>query len=342
MVIPTHERPALLRRLLAYYRDASFAYPLIIADSSTPPVMQENRRTVDALAGALVITHLPFAPSTEIFNKIIHTLKTTNSPYVALCSDDDFIAARAPERCITFLDTHSSYIAVQGKTFVGRVKGGRLSIVPIVQRPIEEGDALTRLRMHLAHYSATFYATHRREILCANVERLAQYRTDNTRFEELALSSLNSIAGRIGVINSLYLVRQSSSHRNDSGSKFTRGWKHIVTSPSYSENRMKFVNLLTKTLITEEKNRTYARETVQKFFDQYIALQTQPDLRRNRGWLWERATAAALLPSAPSLPRRVLQHLAGLVFRVSKPVRTMREEFKPIERLLMEYPDGIV
>jgi len=339
IVIPTYNRSALLHRLLTYYSQESFPHPIIVADSSKPDSSQKNRKTVEKLSSKLRVRYIHFEPSTEIFVKITQAIKEVGSTYVNLCADDDFIVANSLARAIHFLDTHPDYVAVGGRSVVGYIREEKLSIAPVEQRPITEDAGLNRLRQCFVRPSTTIYTAHRTKILRKNLDRLARCRTDNTRFEELAFSSLDAIEGKVGVMESLYAVRQSSGHRPDSGAKETKGWKHVASSPTFEKNKEIFIALLHEAAI--ESKVDINKDAIEKWFTEYLH-KAIASKKGRRSTYWERAVAAALLPSAPTATRKKLQCVLHVALMADSRIRTMQKEFAPIAQLLKKYPDGIL
>lgn len=105
IVIPTQDRPFLVRRSIAYYRPLGI--PIVIADSSSRAMPVENSADVRYL-------HLP---GMTFARKVHHALAGVKSPYACLCADDDFLALGGLEEGVRFLDSHQDYASVGG-TFI--------------------------------------------------------------------------------------------------------------------------------------------------------------------------------------------------------------------------------
>lgn len=335
LIIPTHNRPELLKRLLMYYTRSAFPYAILIADSSEEKAQERNRITIAGFS-ELHIQHVPFPPATEIYDKITQAVSEIGSSYVGLCSDDDYLASKAPDRAMSFLQNHPSYSAVTGASFSGRVDHGRLFITPIHQRPSTKDSALERLKEQLIRPTSTFYAIRKRDTLGAHLNRIRRFRTDNTRFEELMLVSLDVMVGQVGVLESLHMVRQSSGARADSGSRQTKGWGHVISTLTFPANREKFF-----LLVKEASQDVRIAQEIEGLFGQYIQVQTAPHTRSTQATTLERVRAAALLPSAPTSWRRGMQYVIGVLLSLDPAVRRMKAEFQPIAHLTALYPDGI-
>lgn len=338
LLIPTHQRAALLRRLLAYYERTSFPYDIVVADSSLKEIAEENERTCEHFS-SLRLRYLSFDPKTEIFDKITETLAIIDSPYIALCSDDDFLATAASERAVLFLQEHADYAAVSGRSLSCTVtKYGTLQIVPHPQRSIIGKNSFERLEEYFKEPISLIYAVYRRPLFLQILTQIKKYRTDNTRFEELGFSLLTSVAGNVGLLESLHLIRQSSKHRDDSGSRQTKGWLHVAKSPAFEKNREKFM-LLATTAVTDASN-YLVKNHVDRWFSAYVKKETGVKTG-TRATVWERAVAAALLPSAPTPLRQGIQRGIGILLSFDPRIQRMRQEFNEPSLLLAQYPDGM-
>jgi len=338
LLVPTRGRATLLRRLLAYYESEKFPHPIIIADSSAPPILEENRDTVSRCR-TINIEHRAFDPSTEIFEKIMSALTTVGTSHVGLCADDDFVAASSIRQSLAFLEKHPRYSAVEGRSFMAEPGRERLHLSAYPQREVKGATAKTRIESYFENPTSNFYAIYRTGVFKDILARISRYRTDNTRFEELAVSSLGAIRGNVGVLPTLYMVRQSSRDRTDSGSQQTGGWRTIAEAPSFTKDRGRFIDMLTEALCEHGMEQVPARNLIIRCFDDYLAqaLGTRESPRRLS--LKERVIAATLSPaSGTSLVRKIG---AIALMHISPRLRALRAECTPIITLIEEYPNGI-
>ena len=338
LLIPTFNRAALLRRLLSYYTAAQFPHPIIVADSSVDDIRDENRDTISRCAG-LHITHRTYESSTETFHKITDALRSIESDAIGLCADDDFLCAEAPARALRLLAQNPEYASVQGRSFIADSTRGSLTLSAFPQRGVYAKSATLRLRLYFHNPTANFYAIHRTRVLKTAFTRLARFRTDNSRFEELAVSTLGAIEGDVAVLNALHYVRQSSKNRADSGSRLTGGWKHISESASFAKNREIFIQILAEALVERGIDKETAFECAAQCFDMYVQEKLDGNNVRDPRSMQERAIALMLLPAQGRMPaaRRILAFL----MRSYPPLRSIYREYSPIAQLISQYPDGI-
>ncbi|HEY4520788.1 MAG TPA: TIGR00180 family glycosyltransferase [Candidatus Paceibacterota bacterium] len=338
LLIPTYGRPALLRRLLTYYAEAHFPDRIIVADSSTRDITDENRDTTSGYP-ELHIIHRTFDPSIEIYQKMTEVLRSIDSDAIGLCSDDDFIAAAAPARAVRFLGQHEDYIAVQGRSFIADTSRIRIPLSAFPQRPVRSNTATDRLQSYFQDPTANFYAIYRTTVFRHTLDRIMRFRTDNTRFEELAFSCLGAIEGNIMVLNALHLVRQSSRNRVDSGSKQTGGWPHVVRSTSFPKNKQLFMEMLSEALVEHGTEKSAARRLIVDHFESYLEEKLHPSYAREPRSIQERAIAMMLSPNQGRLP--LLRRGVAAITRGSPKMRALSKEYAPVAQLISQYPDGI-
>lgn len=103
VIIPAHNRPERLKRLLDYY--AGTGIRIIVPDSS------DNRYTGSIDSSTTVYIH---RPRLHFLHKIKEILPIISTPYVLYCADDDFAVPEAIEEIAGFLDANPDYSVAQG------------------------------------------------------------------------------------------------------------------------------------------------------------------------------------------------------------------------------------
>ncbi len=103
IVIPAHNRPNHLRRLLHYYEKVNVK--ILVTDSSkiSFPYLDEFPW----------LNYYHF-PNEQFLRKIKNILEYINTKYVVYCADDDFIVPQGIEKVIHFLERHPDYNSGQG------------------------------------------------------------------------------------------------------------------------------------------------------------------------------------------------------------------------------------
>ncbi len=161
VIIPAHNRPERLRRLLDYY--GGTALQLLVPDSSDRPFPD-----ADAYPS---VTYL-HRPRLHFLLKIREVLPLIKTPYVLYCADDDFTVPAAIGQVIDFLDAHPDYSVAQGHylTFTPG-KWGKVAFMPRYIRHLDKRVTADTPRERLLQerdmYASLLYAVTRTEVFRA-------------------------------------------------------------------------------------------------------------------------------------------------------------------------------
>lgn len=116
VIIPAHNRPRRLQRLLDYY--AGTGVRLLVPDSSDKP-----------FAGRIdpdTTTYL-HRPRMHFFRKLRDVLPLITTDYVLYCADDDFAVPEAIRHITDFLDAHPDHAIAQGHYLTFTPEPGRIT-----------------------------------------------------------------------------------------------------------------------------------------------------------------------------------------------------------------------
>lgn len=158
VIVPAHNRPGRLRRLLDYYRATGAR--ILVPDSSDAPFDFDPRRWPHA-----VYIH---RPRLHFLLKIREVLPMISTPYTVYCADDDFAVPSGLAACARFLDEHPAYSCAQGHylTFTPRPDGSVRFSPRYIRGFLSRVDAPTplgRLRGQQGIYAPLLYALVRTE-----------------------------------------------------------------------------------------------------------------------------------------------------------------------------------
>ena len=103
VIIPAHNRPERLRRLLDYYSRTDIK--VLVPDSSDHPFADAEKYPD--------ITYL-HRPKLHFLLKLKEVLPMISTPYVLYCADDDFAVPSGIAQMTAFLDEHPDYSTAQG------------------------------------------------------------------------------------------------------------------------------------------------------------------------------------------------------------------------------------
>ncbi len=114
MIVPTFNRPQYIRRFFQYYSARQCPYSIIIADSSSEPSASANYDIISSHQSSLNIQYQKYDSSLVPIQKLAKVVENTESKYVVLCSDDDFIIQKALDQCLAFLEQNPDYSLAHG------------------------------------------------------------------------------------------------------------------------------------------------------------------------------------------------------------------------------------
>lgn len=209
IVIPTHDRPGFLERVLAYYEPLDFG-DVVVADSSDEDTVRHNATLCERVDRP--IEHTQYDESISLISKIADVLQTVETEYVLLCADDDFVTPTGVRRAVEFLADNPDFSAAHGHfiSFEATLDDGAVSFdwepLYLHARSRTQRRARQRLYEHFAGYFTTFYSVHRTTALRNGFECAAES-TDDVRFGELLPSMLTMIDGKFKYLDVFYGAR---------------------------------------------------------------------------------------------------------------------------------------
>ena len=152
ILIPAHNRPERLSRLIGYYRGTGAK--LLIPDSS------DIKFTGDIDDDNIIYRHYP---RTHMLVKVRDVLDLIATPYVVYCADDDFAVPEGLAAAARFLDANPDFCIAQGHylTFTPN-RDGSVEFTPRYIRNfdcrIDSGYPLDRLSAEKGMYASLLYA----------------------------------------------------------------------------------------------------------------------------------------------------------------------------------------
>lgn len=156
VIIPAHNRPERLRRLLSYYSRTNIE--IIVPDSSVEPFP-----TPESYPN---ITYL-HQPNRHFLLKINEILPLIQTPFVLYCADDDFAVPKAVETCVSFLDRHADYQSAQGHFLTFEKHEGGVEFTPRYIRNFDKKivaeSGTERLKQYTHLYASMLYSVTRTE-----------------------------------------------------------------------------------------------------------------------------------------------------------------------------------
>lgn len=244
VIIPAHNRPERLRRLLEYY--AGTGIQILIPDSS------DNKYTGEIDPSTTVYIH---RPRMHFLLKIKEVLPLIKTPYVLYCADDDFTVPEAIAQMARFLDEHDDYSVAQGHYLTFTPDGDKIQYLPRYIRNfdsrIDGATAVERLNSQCGIYASLLYAVVRAD----SFRRIYSHCFDadnNLRFRNLFLAEeffqhAMLIEGKYATLPCFYSARERIK---GSATSTTVPSSVIKTRPEHAAEFQGYITALS-TLLTD-------------------------------------------------------------------------------------------
>lgn len=293
IIIPTHNRPRYLKRILDYYDLSGKASQIIIGDSSSDENKSRNSEITSGFTDLEITCYRDFSSDMLAYSKIAEVLIKVKTKYSVLCADDDFVTPSGIKKAVEFLETNHDYTSAHGNYIGYTVKEVKGSQREFIWRPIYPFISIThdnpteRLFAHLENYYPTFYAVHRTDILRrAYTENLEA--TDDYRFGELFLSLYGLIHGKMKKVDGLYNAREfletstgattskMTDYKKDGDfearyTKFRDCLAHVLTEQSACslENSQEIIDMGMQSYLNARQGSSRTRSRLGKTFEKF-------------------------------------------------------------------------
>jgi glycosyltransferase domain-containing protein len=248
VLIPTYNRENKLINLIDYYKIYNFPFKIIILDSSSTDLSFFSSEKLKEYAN---ITYIKYDKEIFLTNKIHEGLKLVKTKYVVLNADDDYLVPESVIKSVNFLMNNSEFSFCQGLYISFKeIKKETLEWrkVYLNMCTIDFQKPSDRLLYFLPNYFTIFYGVYRTELLLSNFYSTIKY-TDDLRFFELLPAMLTAIAGKIKIIDDLYIALEESPNSTGANVENMIDFKR---NGSFDEKYNKFSEILINELIIHE------------------------------------------------------------------------------------------
>ena len=246
VIIPAHNRPKRLRRLLDYYSRTDIK--VLVPDSSDHPFADAEKYPD--------ITYL-HRPKLHFLLKLKEVLPMISTPYVLYCADDDFAVPSGIAQMTAFLDEHPDYSTAQGHYLTFTPRKGKISFYPRYIRYFDKqvtGETpRERLLQEKNMYASLLYsvirtrAFQRMYAACFNPDGSLRFR--NLFLAEEFFNHAALIFGKYATLPYFYSARE---HITGSAAETTVPVSVIKTSHKYREEYQGFLLALSELLAARE------------------------------------------------------------------------------------------
>lgn len=239
VIIPAHNRPERLRRLLEYYGNCGVK--LLVPDSSTLAFPHAH------LFPDVTYIH---RPGLHFLLKIQEVIPMISTPYVLYVADDDFTVPEAIAQMADFLDSHPSHVCAQGHylTFTPHANG-KIDFFPRYIRHfdkcVEHDSARQRLTNEVAMYASLLYGVIRTSTF-SHMYRYCFDASGSLRFRNLFLAEefFNHAALILGKYATLPVFYSARERIAGSATDTTVPASVIKTAPEYAAEFQGYVTAL--------------------------------------------------------------------------------------------------
>ena len=142
--------------------DAGFR--ILVLDSSEPAAQQANRETV--AASRLKIRYESFETTMSPWEKFHRGSELVDTPYCALCADDDIVMPSSLDRIVSHLEANPDCSVAHGWYFTF-YNNAHIGVTSSVYRgaSLDQDDAIERLLALFKNYEAVTYGVYRTSVM---------------------------------------------------------------------------------------------------------------------------------------------------------------------------------
>ena len=215
ILMPTKDRPAFVERALRWYELVGTTQVIRIVDGSDRAGAEANAAACLKFRDTLRVEHLVCGPQTSIWERIMFGLEHTDTPYVAMTADDDFLVPDGMRRAVDDLHAMPSASAAVGlvlrRDVVSVASRRRVTYDWYEQLGRPEREVEQRLSAFADRPATLFYSLRRTEVALRTTQRVLALRPDedfDLYFGELLDAGLQVIAGEVLFTEDLVGVRE--------------------------------------------------------------------------------------------------------------------------------------
>ncbi|MEA3255572.1 MAG: TIGR00180 family glycosyltransferase, partial [Candidatus Altiarchaeota archaeon] len=217
IVIPTHNRPAYLRRILTYFNQYGKEFRIIVADSSLDENKKRNKEIISSLPELNILYINNYPSDIYPYTKIANAIDYVDTKYCVICADDDFLTPNGINQSVDFLEKNPEFTIAQGYNIPFWLETNKENKPVFCWTPIHLCESITFpdvVSRFLFYFSespfATFYCVHRTFFLKMIFKETVKF-TDEVRFGESLVDMLTVIYGKMKRLDVLYSARDAGS-----------------------------------------------------------------------------------------------------------------------------------
>ena len=204
IILPTRNRAAFCKAQIRFLLSCGVRHRVVVADSSDRP----DPSLKAACTG--LIEYRQFAPSIPLGDKFVAVVRSIDTPYVAMVTDDDVSFLHTIDACLDYLQQHPDYVVAQGYIVDAGISESSVDIHRV--RWFVQGNAeptpLRRLYELIRRYQPFFWAVFRTPAYVRAIE--ISNTAEGYFFQELSFAATIAFLG-----NSVRLPMVQTLRSND-------------------------------------------------------------------------------------------------------------------------------
>ena len=270
-LVPTHNRPQFLRRLLKFYGQFPPGFAISVVDSSRPDTAAQNVAAIQAASPELTVDYHHF--DLDLISKCVKQLEQIETPFVAFCADDDLLFPEAVSKCVEFLERSPDHITAMGRTAVLNVDHPSWPCRILKGYTIDNEEPFDRCRQMASNWMSNYYAVYRTEPLLDHFRITAAGSDARLSYHvpEMMLSQLSVLHGKAKSLPMMYSLRERHSANAGRGQRSGE-------RPHAEEHYQRFKSELVQQFVRTGIEQTQAEQ----FIDDWYGYFREPSLTRWR------------------------------------------------------------
>jgi glycosyltransferase domain-containing protein len=219
LLIPTKNRFYYLYRTINYYSDLEFKGTIIIIDSSDNQISKKNKDLLTIFKNLKLEYFYYDGMPWQVIQKVFPFVNTN---FVSFTGDDDYLVPDIIEKGITFLQSNSEFIAVNGEALCAVSQKNRAYIdyfTPYALKTSDKETSNERVFDLMENYTLPLFSIHRSpyfEELLSLIPDIDQNQKICPVWEisdEILPASISVALGKAAKIDGLFLVRGIHNER---------------------------------------------------------------------------------------------------------------------------------
>ena len=237
LVIPTYNRPSLLKQLVAYYAERAPNMPLLVLDSSFPETAAANATALQGLHARL--QHRIFPSNLPMAAKLARGLADLATPSVSFCADDDLVFLDGLREALAFLKDHPDYVSAHGLYLNFREDEQAIHVTKeYAGESNEAGHPGARIFRLFQNYESLFYGAFRTQDLREIFASVANIPT--LHYQELFQSVAALIKGKVKRFPKFYAARRSGPEAEPGRDKWQTYYWFAANPTEFVEHYLRY------------------------------------------------------------------------------------------------------